>query len=217
MYVADRLLLQRMRKSQSTTVLYGEQTEVLETLVRHESTQGLYPAIQAEDSQRLIVVANRLPVSAYKDASGKWQLQISAGGLVSALMGVSSFQTKWIGWPGVYIEAGPERDELTAALEREGYAPVYLDQKTCDLHYNGFCNSVLWQLFHYVPLNIDSKLSETRTLAFQWAAHQLANKQFAEAVLPLYQPGDIVWVQDYHLMLLPAILKEHQPQMKVGF
>ena len=41
-----------------------------------------------------------------------------------------------------------------------------------DLHYNGFCNSVLWQLFHYVPLNIDSKLSETRTLQFQWAAHQ---------------------------------------------
>lgn len=82
------------------------------------------------------------------------RLQVSAGGLVSALMGVGNFQTKWIGWPGVYIEAGPERDELTAALHSEGYSPVYLDQKTCDLHYNGFCNSVLWQLFHYVPLNI---------------------------------------------------------------
>lgn len=55
---------------------------------------------------------------------------------------------------GVYIESGPERDELTTALHSEGYSPVYLDQKTCDLHYNGFCNSVLWQLFHYVPLNI---------------------------------------------------------------
>ena len=42
--------------------------------------------------------------------------------------------------------------------------PVYLDPKVFDLHYNGFCNSVLWQLFHYVPLNMDSKLSETRTL-----------------------------------------------------
>ena len=49
-----------------------------------------------------------------------------------------------------------------------------------DLHYNGFCNSVLWQLFHYVPLNIDSKLSETRTLQFQWVAHQAANRAFAE-------------------------------------
>ena len=49
-----------------------------------------------------------------------------------------------------------------------------------DLHYNGFCNSVLWQLFHYVPLNMDSKLSETRTLQFQWAAHQEANRRFAQ-------------------------------------
>ena len=46
-----------------------------------------------------------------------------------------------------------------------------------DLHYNGFCNSVLWQLFHYVPLNIDSKLSETRTLQFQWAAHQARRRR----------------------------------------
>ena len=50
--------------------------------------------------------------------------------------------------------------------------PVERGTAQVDLHYNGFCNSVLWQLFHYVPLNIDSKLSETRTLQFQWAAHQ---------------------------------------------
>jgi trehalose 6-phosphate synthase/phosphatase len=215
----DRLLLQRLRKSQSTTVLYGEPAELLEQLhLGPDSTAGgLYPPIDGHAGQRLLVVANRLPVSAYKDRESKWRLQVSAGGLVSALMGVGNFETRWIGWPGVYIEEGEERDELTAALEGEGYAPVYLDQKTCDLHYNGFCNSVLWQLFHYVPLNIDSKLSETRTLQFQWAAHQLANRKFAEVVLKHYQPGDIVWVQDYHLMLLPAVLKEHHPRMKVGF
>ena len=53
-------------------------------------------------------------------------------------------------------------------------------------------------------------------LQFQWGAHQLANKIFAEVVLQHYQDGDIVWVQDYHLMLLPAILKETKPRMKVG-
>jgi len=148
---------------------------------------------------------------------------------------------------------------------------VYLDQKTCDLHYNGFCNSVLWQLFHYVPLNIggqrfwshhyashqawlsvafrqyawrlclatflrgvrnakhlapcqrvlqllsakpltsrnplqpphaDSKLSETRMLQFQWGAHQMANKIFADVVLQHYQDGDIVWVQVRQLCAL---------------
>jgi trehalose 6-phosphate synthase/phosphatase len=215
----DRLLLQRLRKSQSTNVLYGEPAELIEQLsLGPDSTAGgLYPPIDGHAGQRLLVVANRLPVSAYKDRDSKWRLQVSAGGLVSALMGVGNFETRWIGWPGVYIEEGEERDELTAALEGEGYAPVYMDQKTCDLHYNGFCNSVLWQLFHYVPLNIDSKLSETRTLQFQWAAHQIANRKFAEVVLKHYQPGDIVWVQDYHLMLLPAVLKENRPRMKVGF
>ena len=178
---------------------------------------GLYPEIDGSSDHRLIVVANRLPVSAYKDVDGAWQLQVSAGGLVSALMGVGDINTRWIGWPGVYISAGSERDALTKAMEEEGYSPVYMDEKTCDLHYNGFCNSVLWQLFHYVPLNIDSKLSETRTLQFQWNAHQLANKQFADVILKHYRPGDIVWVQDYHLMLLPAILKEKYPRMKVGF
>jgi len=49
-------------------------------------------------------------------------------------------------------------------------------QAQVDLHYNGFCNSVLWQLFHYVPLNTDTKLSETRTLQFQWNAYQDANR-----------------------------------------
>ena len=48
------------------------------------------------------------------------------------------------------------------------------------MHYNGFCNSVLWQLFHYIPLNLESKLSDTRTLNFQWKAHQEANRKFAE-------------------------------------
>jgi alpha,alpha-trehalose-phosphate synthase [UDP-forming] len=81
----------------------------------------------------------------------------------------------------------------------------------------GFCNSVLWQLFHYVPLHMESKLAETRTLQVQWAAHQAANRAFADAVLALYRPGDVVWVQDYHLMLLPALLKAAVPDMKVGW
>ena len=58
-----------------------------------------------------------------------------------------------------------------------------------DLHYNGFCNSVLWQLFHYIPLNLESKLSDTRTLNFQWEAHQEANRKFAEVAqaFPLHE------------------------------
>ena len=53
------------------------------------------------------------------------------------------------------------------------------------------------------------------TVQFQWAAHQEANRKFAEVVFAYYEPGDMVWVQDYHLMLLPALLKLRKPKMKV--
>ena len=83
-------------------------------------------------------------------------------------MSISSFlqlKTSPYFCAGVHVDEGPDRDKLTQALAKENYVPVYLDQRTVDLHYNGFCNSVLWQLFHYVPLNMDSKLSETRPAA----------------------------------------------------
>ena len=62
--------------------------------------------------------------------------QVSAGGLVSALMGVGNFQARWIGWPGVYVEDGFDRDALTDALAAENYIPVYLDANTvCSVAY----------------------------------------------------------------------------------
>jgi len=239
----DRLLLQRMRKSQSGTTLYGD--GVAADTAAAAAARAV-AALAPTGESRLIVVANRLPVSASRDKGGAWNLQVSAGGLVSALMSVQNFDTVWVGWPGVYVSAGPDRDALTAALHTARYAPVYLDPTTVDLHYNGFCNSVLWQLFHYVPLNLDSTLDETKTLQTQWAAHQAAAAAFADAVLAIYRDGDVVWVQgerreggrvgggtraatpptpppssppppDYHLMLLPALLKLRAPRMKVGW
>ncbi len=65
-----------------------------------------------------------------------WYWQVSAGGLVSALMGVGNFQARWIGWPGVYVEDGFDRDALTDALAAENYIPVYLDANTvCSVAY----------------------------------------------------------------------------------
>jgi hypothetical protein len=77
---AGRLLLQRLRKSQSTTVLYGEPESALEQLQLTEGGSALFQQLDGGGSQRLIVVANRLPVSAYKDRGGRWQLQVGRGG-----------------------------------------------------------------------------------------------------------------------------------------
>lgn len=86
-----------------------------------------------------------------------------------------------------------------------------------DSHYNGFCNSVLWQLFHYVPLNMDTKLSESQMVFHQWEAYKVANIAFAHIVTEAYvkDPDQIIWVQDYHLMLLPQMLKKIHPNMRV--
>ena len=167
---------------------------------------------------RILVVANRLPVSIKQGGDGAFTLKPSSGGLVSALTGVeSSIEQKWIGWPGMSMEdlAPAKRDELVGLLRKGGYEPVLLDQDTLDLYYNGYCNSVLWQLFHYIPLNQDLELSEKGQQ--EWEAYKRANRTFAEAVLREYRPGDVVWCHDYHLMLLPKMLKEASPDLRVGW
>eukprot|EP00854_Cymbomonas_tetramitiformis_P000752 gene752-1225_t len=148
----------------------------------------------------------------------KWNLTKSAGGLVSALLGIhSSYETTWVGWPGVFADPGPERDALTEALKEHNCAPVYLDEDVVELYYNGYCNNVLWPLFHYVPLPLEARLAETKNLQTQWSAYCDANQQFAQCVIEHYEPGDIVWCHDYHVLLLPRILKEQIPSMKVGW
>ena len=177
---------------------------------------GMMDAMDAAGEQRILVVANRLPLSAFKGIGGDWKLQVSPGGLVSALTCVEGYSMTWVGWPGQFIDE-KDRESLTEAFRKKECCPVYLDADTTDLFYNGYCNSVLWQLFHYIALQQEGTLSETQTVQDQYEAYKRANELFMQAVMSQYQEGDIVWVHDYHLMLLPALLKEERPDMKVGW
>ena len=136
---------------------------------------------------------------------------------MSALLGVDYVNTKWVGWPGLWLEPGPERDTVEELLNQKGCYPIWLTDETVRLYYNGYCNNVLWPLFHYVPLPLETRLGETMALQLQWEAYREANEQFARTVLDLYQDGDLVWCHDYHLLLLPRMLKESIPTMKVGW
>ena len=104
---------------------------------------------------------------------------------------------------------------LQAAARAEAAAAAWAPQ--VELYYNGYCNNVLWPLFHYVPLPFEARLDETTNVQAQWEAYNRANRLFATAVLGQYCEGDAVWVHDYHLLLLPALLKERMPTMKVGW
>ncbi|EJD06928.1 TPS1 protein [Fomitiporia mediterranea MF3/22] len=126
---------------------------------------------------------------------------MSSGGLVSALSGCKkTMKFTWIGWPGFFI---PEKDRPLVdrrLMEEYSCQAVYLDDDLADRHYNGFSNSILWPLFHYHPgeMNFDEE---------NWLAYRQANLKFAEAVRSQLRSGDMVWVQDYHLMLLPMLLR----------
>ncbi|KAF8824978.1 hypothetical protein HHX47_DHR7000543 [Lentinula edodes] len=153
------------------------------------------------NNSHLIVVSNRLPITISKDANGEYHFKMSSGGLVSALSGFKkSLSFTWIGWPGFFI---PPKDRPLVdkrLMEEYSCQAVYLEDDLADRHYNGFSNSILWPLFHYHPgeMNFDEE---------NWLAYRQANMQFAEAVRQQITPGAMVWVQDYHLMLLPMLLR----------
>ncbi|GJJ70356.1 trehalose 6-phosphate synthase/phosphatase [Entomortierella parvispora] len=160
------------------------------------------PSPPPQDELRLLVVSNRLPVTITKDASGNYQYAMSAGGLVSALSGLKRMMKfTWIGWPGINIVEQDRALVQKELMEKYSCLPVFIDDEIADMHYNGFSNSILWPLFHYHPGEISFNEED-------WGAYQQANSLFAKAISEIVRDGDLVWVQDYHLMLLPKLLRE---------
>ncbi|RAL49073.1 hypothetical protein DM860_015064 [Cuscuta australis] len=95
--------------------------------------------------------------------------------------------------------------------------PVFLDEAIVDLHYNGYCNDILWPHLHYLGLPQEDRLATTRTFQSQFDAFKRANQMFADVVNEHYKDGDVVWCHDYHLMFLPECLKKNNSKMKVGW
>ncbi|PHU26014.1 hypothetical protein BC332_04346 [Capsicum chinense] len=190
---------------------------VVEGLAAAVLSNGFERQDGRSQKQRLLVVANRLPVSAVRKGEDSWTLEVSVGGLVSALLGVNEFEARWIGWAGVDVTDEIGQRSLTEALAEKMCIPVFLDQEIVHSYYNGYCNNILWPLFHYLPLPQEDRLATTRSFQSQFAAYKEANQMFADVVKEHYQEGDIVWCHDYHLMFLPKCLKEHNSEMKVGW
>ncbi|KAL6941844.1 Trehalose-6-P synthase/phosphatase complex synthase subunit [Hanseniaspora vineae] len=168
----------------------------------------------------VIVVSNRLPVTISKNQdTGKYEYKMSSGGLVTALQGLAKHTTfQWYGWPGLTL---PEEDKPVVCndlKEKFNAVPIFLSDEVADLHYNGFSNSILWPLFHYHPgeINFDENA---------WLAYNEANLKFMDSIIENLQENDLIWVHDYHLMLLPQLirnrLKKTRPELvskiKLGF
>jgi trehalose 6-phosphate synthase/phosphatase len=161
---------------------------------------------------RLIVVSNRLPLTLRKTETG-WSTEKSSGGLASAMTPLLRKGCgEWIGWAG--DGANGERDERRAILqgweESDRCIAIDLPAEIATRFYEGYANQTLWPVFHYL-------LSQLKFDPQDWDAYIEANRIFCKAVVERYRPGDFVWVHDYHLMILPRLLREALPEAAIGF
>jgi trehalose 6-phosphate synthase/phosphatase len=162
---------------------------------------------------RVIIVSNRLPVSV-KKVDGQLEFNSSIGGLATGLsFYMHDRNNRWIGWPGIPNEelSDVDRTQIIRELRKYNCSPVFLTHKQVDDFYNGYSNTILWPFFHNLPV------PNPATRAQMWRAYKTVNKSFAQEVNRLSQSGSRVWVQDYHFLLLPEIIRSLKPSLNVGF
>ena len=153
-----------------------------------------------------VVVANRLPVDRKTTEDGEVVWQTSPGGLVTALEPLMrSKGGAWVGWPGV-------ADEYIPPFTHDGYevVPVELSEQEVEEYYEGFSNASIWPLYH------DSVAYPTFHREW-WVTYKTVNWKFAEAAAKACAPNATVWVQDYQLQLVPAMLRRMRPDLTIGF
>ncbi|CAN8312348.1 unnamed protein product [Cochlearia groenlandica] len=166
---------------------------------------------------RLLVVANRLPVSAKRTGENSWSLEMSPGGLVCGLLGVTAqYDTKWVGWPGVDVHDELGKNTLSKSLAEMNCIPVFLEE-VFDQYCNGYGNGILWPILHHMGLPQEYNHDTNKTYQTQYDAYKKANRLFLDVIVENYEEGDLVWCHDYHLMFLPQYLKEHNNKIKVGW
>nr|CCA16456.1 alpha putative [Albugo laibachii Nc14] len=183
-----------------------------------KSQDEMVPSLK-DSRRRLIMVSNRLPISFTRDeVTGEWTFTMSSGGLVTALNGIrDEVPFIWIGWLGEEV-AQEDQEQVREKLANEfNCVPVFLPKELAARYYNDFSNDILWPIFHYVPLPMFRPGSEKKFDFRPWEAYKLANKRFAQAVHQVYREGDFVWVHDYHLMMLPSLLRKRHPKATIAW
>lgn len=169
-----------------------------------------------DNTGRLIIVAYRLPFKIIRE-NDQVQLFQSSGGLVSAVLSLVHEQENpiiksddKIQWIGFTENTAEELEGQSLANDSFQAHPVFIPDDVNENYYEGFCNNLIWPLCHYFP-------SLARFEDAYFDAYQVANKLFFDKLDEIIQPGDVVWVQDYQLMLLPEMIRSKYPENKIGF
>lgn len=116
----------------------------------------------------------------------------------------------WVGW----LDGGLADTEVETRVDGTRLVSVDVAQDTFDAYYLGFANQVLWPLFHGLPEFVSATDSDHDAW---FAAYAAVNRAFAERIAEVARPDSLVWVQDYHLMLVPQLLRELRPDLRIAF
>lgn len=161
---------------------------------------------QDDTGADFVVVANRLPVDRLTTEDGQVTWRTAPGGLVTALEPVMRKRGgAWVGWHGA-------ADETVPPFEHDGYVarPVPLSPEEVEDYYEGFSNATLWPLFH-------DGVAFPEYHREWWEAYGRVNQRFADEAAAVAAQGATVWVQDYQLMLVPRLLRELRPDLRIGY
>ncbi len=184
---------------------------MVRAILRKHSKRAPKPA--GRGGRRLVIVSNRLPFQFSRNKKGVWHAEPAGGGLVTALLPVLRNRGGiWIGWPG----ATGNPQELSAALaesgENAGFSFGAVDLTAEQIHnfYLGFSNEIIWPLFHDMQglCNFDPNF---------WRTYCEVNRKYAEVIHAQSQPGDFIWIHDYHLMNVALELRRLQVTSRIGF
>ena len=155
----------------------------------------------------LTLVSNRLPIRINEQG----EVERTTGGLASALAGAGiPGDYTWIGWGGINEEELEDREAYTKKLKDVGVQPVILKTEEFDAYYEGYSNSTLWPMLHY--------MKDRAKFNPEWmTSYRVVNQKFAEVIAKEADAKGLVWIHDYHLLLLPTMLRELRPDLKIGF
>jgi trehalose 6-phosphate synthase len=160
---------------------------------------------------RLLIISNRLPLRIERE-NGTFSYKQTSGGLVTGLICVKeAMEFLWIGnISGLAINEEEKMEITKDCWDKFRSVPVFISSELNDKSYNGFCNGILWPLIHTFP--DDVSFSQT-----YWDAYVEYNQIFCDKICEIAQSGDIIWVHDYHLMILPGMLRERLKDVRIGF
>lgn len=168
---------------------------------------------QPATRQKIIIVSNRLPVSVSRQ-NGKLVFTPSPGGLATAVSSVNTDNADmvWIGWPGISSdELKPgDRAVIIRKLRRSGCYPIFMTEAQVANFYEGYSNDTIWPMFHYFQ-------SLAKFKPEYWQAYKEVNELFSKAIINQADGQTLIWVHDYHLMLLPKLLRDSLPSSAIGY